>query len=183
MTAAPGMRTSTELRSSIVERVAHCLALSAPLCRRYRVSVPKPEIRFDLRGTAAGQCVWQQRRTPVLRFNLKLAEDHYDDFVTTTVAHEVAHLVTIACHRKAPPHGTEWRAVMRHLGIRNPERCHRYVVDTSNQRRQRRWAYVCDCREHHLSTTRHNRVRRDLAEYRCLHCGSRLRPTGDKAEQ
>jgi len=71
---------------------------------------------------------------------------------------------------------------MRHLGIRKPERCHRYAVDTSDLRTQRRWAYVCDCREHQISTTRHNRVRRDQAEYRCRHCGSRLRRTDDRAE-
>lgn len=177
MTRAPATHAPTDLHASIVARVEQCLTLCAPLFRQHRVPLPVPEIRFDLRGMTAGQCIWRRRRTPVLRFNLRLAEDHRDDFVTTTVAHEVAHLVTIACHGKAPPHGEEWRAVMRHLGIGNPERCHRYAVDSSGLRRQRRWAYACDCREHQLSTTRHNRVRRDQAEYRCRHCGGRLRPT------
>ena len=176
MTAAPAGNVDADLRSRIVARVERCLAQGESLCRRFGVPLPQPEIRFDLRGLAAGQCLWQRRRTPVLRFNLPLAERHPNDFITTTVAHEVAHLITIACHGRTPPHGSEWRAVMRHLGIDDPQRCHQYAVEASGLRRQRRWAYVCDCREHQLSTTRHNRIRRDQAEYLCRCCGSRLRP-------
>ena len=182
MTGAAVAPATADLRSRIVARVDHCLRLCAPLCRQHRTRLPAPEIRFDLRGMAAGQCIWHDSRAPVLRFNLRLADTHRDDFIATTVAHEVAHLVTIACHGRTPPHGAEWRAVMHHLGISNPERCHRYAVDRSGLRRQRRWAYSCDCREHQLSTTRHNRVRQQQAEYHCRHCGSRLRPAAIESD-
>ena len=110
-----------------------------------------------------------------------LAEIDPDFAAAYVVAHEVAHLITIACHGRTPPHGAEWRAVMRHLGISDPQRCHRYAVEESGLRRQRRWAYVCDCREHQLSTTRHNRIWRDQAEYLCRCCGSRLRPAAGES--
>jgi SprT protein len=181
VTAAPAGSSNADLRSRIIARVERCLAQSMPLCRRSGVPLPQPEVRFDLHGLAAGQCLWQRRGTPVLRFNLSLAGRHPNDFVTTTVAHEVAHLITIACHGRTPPHGAEWRAVMRHLGISDPQRCHRYAVEESGLRRQRRWAYVCDCREHQLSTTRHNRIWRDQAEYLCRCCGSRLRPAAGES--
>lgn len=162
-----------KLRRRITTRVTECIDACRPLCGRRSARLPTPQIRFDLRGGSAGQCLWRTGHTPVLRFNLTLARANGDDFVTTTVAHEVAHLVTLACHGRTPPHGTAWRSVMRHLGIDAPQRCHGYPV--ADMRRQRRWPYRCACREHELTTTRHNRVQRRDAEYICRHCGERLR--------
>lgn len=163
------------LRSRIVARARECIDYCEPLCAVVGVRLPTPDIRFDLRGSTAGQCVWRDGHRPLLRFNLDLAAEHADAFVTTTVAHEVAHLVTIACHDHATPHGPHWRAVMFHLGIDNPQRCHNYAVSALHSRRQRRWTYHCGCREHQLSTTRHNRIQRRDAGYICRNCGNRLR--------
>lgn len=169
------MYGDTELRDRIVTRAADCMARCRDLCRERGASLPEPQIRFDLRGQAAGQCIWRRGRAPVLRFNLDLAQANSDDFLTTTVAHEVAHLATYACHGRTRPHGPQWRAFMHLLGIERPRRCHDYPVDDASPRRQRRWSYRCDCRLHELSTTRHNRVQRHGVEYRCRACGTRLR--------
>ncbi len=172
----PGVEDDRALCHLIHRRTMDLLAEAEPLCRRHRARLPAPEIRFDLRGQAAGQVQWQ-RRKPVLRYNLEIARRHTADFLATTVTHEAAHLVTTACHGRVRPHGDEWRAVMAYFGIDRPSRCHDYSLDESGIKRQRRWAYRCDCRNHELSTTRHNRARSGNAVYHCRYCGSPLRPT------
>lgn len=171
-------RGQEPLTEQIRRRTAELLRRAAPLCAAHRARVPEPVLLFDLRGQAAGQAIWRRPQRPLLRFNLDIARRHAADFLEQTVAHEVAHLVTAACHRRARPHGAEWRAVMIHLGIAEPNRCHDYALDESQIRRQRRWAYACACSVHELSTTRHNRVQADQARYHCRRCGSPLEPAG-----
>jgi SprT protein len=173
---APAETTGSErLRERIASAVAACLRDCEPIARGHGRRLPKPVVRYDLKGQSAGQCIWHVGHRPVLRFNLDIARHHEDHFVRTTVAHEVAHLVTAACYRRAAPHGAQWRAVMRHLGIAEPSRCHDYRIDDAKVRRQRRWIYQCDCMQHALTTTRHNRVQQQLAQYHCRRCGAALR--------
>ncbi|MCB1802364.1 MAG: SprT-like domain-containing protein [Gammaproteobacteria bacterium] len=168
-----------ELRQAIAARTDECLLKCATLCRAVRRLHKRHEIRFDLRGQAAGQCVWRPGHTPLLRFNLALARRHLQDFLATTVAHEVAHLATFACHGRVQPHGPEWQAVMQHLGVATPQRCHDFAVEQSDIRRQRRWDYRCDCRLHEVSTTRHKRMQEQGLKYLCRHCGSALHRVAD----
>jgi SprT protein len=168
--------TGTDITARIGQRTQQLLQAAAPLCRSYGAPIPDPVIRFDLRGQAAGQVQWRSGEPPLLRYNLAIARGHEADFLATTVTHEVAHLVTVACHGRTRPHGAEWRAVMAYLGVPKPQRCHRYDVDGHGVRRQRRWAYRCKCREHELSTTRHNRAQAGQRDYLCRACGSKLRP-------
>ena len=90
----------------IEARVAELLTQATSLLRRHGRRSLQPVLRYDLRGQAAGQARWQQGHPPELRFNLAIARHHADDFVRVTVAHEVAHLVTYQCYRRARPHGT-----------------------------------------------------------------------------
>ena len=177
------MKTSCDLEGRIRDRTQALLQASLPLCQSYRAAFPDPEIRFDLRGQAAGQFRWPDRGRPVLRFNIELARRHTDDFLATTVTHEVAHLITTACHGRTRPHGAEWRAVMSFLGVSEPRRCHNYAVDISAARRQRRWTYSCDCRQHQISTTRHNRIRTGTTRYHCRICGAPLKRAAEKTRR
>jgi SprT protein len=111
----------------------------------------------------------------VIRYNLPLAAGQPAAFVAATVPHEVAHVVTHVCHGRVRPHGTEWRRVMAWFGFDAPARCHDFALPANkSSRRQRRWRYRCHCREHQLSTTRHNRAQRGLS-YHCRACGQPLR--------
>lgn len=169
------------LARRIRRRTREVLAQAAALCDAHRVPLPDPLVRLDLRGQAAGQARWRAGERPVLRFNRQIAERHTADFLARTVVHEVAHLVTLACHGRTRPHGREWRAVMAELGIPQAERCHDYPVSADEVRRQRRWAYRCGCAEHAVSTTRHKRILRG-ARYLCRRCGGplmRVNPAGD----
>ena len=177
--SAPG----NPLTARIAHRTREVLQQAAPLCRKYRRPLPDPVIRFDLRGQAAGQVRWRHGERPLLRYNLAIAQRHEADFLTRTVIHEVAHLVTAACHGRTRPHGPEWRAVMAYLGIPDAKRCHDYTLDDTAVRRQRRWAYLCDCSSHSLSTTRHNRIQASAAHYHCRRCRAPLRPAESASGQ
>jgi len=171
--------TPEQLVRQIRCRISTLLLRAAPLCAAYRVPVPDPQLSFDLRGLSAGQAVWRRRLPPLLRFNLDIATRHSDDFLEHTVAHEVAHLITAACHGRTRPHGPEWRKVMHYLGIDDPCRCHTYALDESRIRRQRRWSYSCACSRHELSTTRHNRIQNRGQRYHCRRCGGALQRVPD----
>lgn len=149
------------------------LEQARPLFHQAARAMPDVQVRCDLRGAAAGQFRQQRDGALVIRYNVAMAEAQADDFLAETVPHEVAHLVAHVCHGRVKPHGPEWRQVMRWFGIDEPRRCHDFA-SPSNGRTQRRWRYQCDCREHQLSTTRHNRARGGLA-YLCRLCGSPLR--------
>jgi SprT protein len=168
-------RGDADLADAIRHSVARYLDRAEPLFRERGIEVPDPELRFDLRGTAAGQCRWIPGRRPELRFNLALARLNRVPFVAQTVPHEVAHLVTTACHGRTRPHGPEWRSVMAHFGLPDAPTRHAFEIPAGSARRQQRWTYRCDCRRHELSTTRHKRVESGRSSYQCRHCGEPLR--------
>ena len=136
------------------------------------------QVRFDLRGAAAGQ--YRTHPCPLIRFNAEMAAIQLDAFCERTPPHEVAHHVVAQLYRgrKVRPHGPEWRAVMQGFGL-EPSRCHDYRVEAGSIRRQRRFRYRCGCREHELSATRHNRVQRGEQEYLCRDCRQALRFRSD----
>jgi len=140
-----------------------------------RIAMPDPVIRFDLRGRAAGQARFGTRGPWVIRYNPVLLRANAEDFLISTVPHEVAHLVAFARYGSGiRPHGPEWRSIMHHFGA-EPLRCHRYDVSQLGGRSLREFAYHCDCREHRLSSIRHNRVRTGQV-YLCRRCATPLRP-------
>lgn len=169
-------RQDRALTAAIIDRTDTLLNQAATLLARCGATPPRPIIRFDLTGTAAGQVLWRSGERPTLRFNLALARDHRQAFLDETVPHEVAHLVTLACHGRTRPHGAEWRAVMAFFGLPQANRCHDFPIAADQVRRQRRWPYACRCRTHQLSTTRHRRAASGRAHYHCRHCGSLLQP-------
>ncbi len=164
------------LVASIRERSQALLQKAAPLCAAHRARLPDPEIRFDLRGLAAGQAQWRRNTRPLIRFNLAIAKNHEQAFLERTVPHEIAHLVTTACHGRTRPHGREWQAVMAFFGVKEVHRCHDFTVDEADIRRQRCWIYDCGCSSHELSTTRHNRIAAGKTRYYCRRCQGELKP-------
>ncbi len=163
----PGIFSPRELE----QKVGHLMALARMLGYQVRTW----SVAHNLRGCAAGQA---RLASGLIRFNAQLAEENWPDFLATVVPHEVAHLIAFwssGCR----DHGAVWRAVMRDLGA-EPHRCHRFDTSRSRVSRQRLWPYACGCsRTHQLSTTRHNRVLRQRAQYHCRGCGEPVRYMGN----
>lgn len=122
---------------------------------RWGVSMPAPEVAFDLRGTTAGMAVYPRAgatHAPRLRFNAVLLRDNAAEFFADTVPHEVAHLVNRALEAKTPgakwdSHGPQWQAVMRSFGV-EPSRCH--DLDVRAARVGGSWRFRCACRTFEL---------------------------------
>ena len=135
--------------------------------------IPDLPVLLNLGGSAAGQ--YRSGNDPCIRYNPFIAALAFEDFICRTVPHEVPHYVVDKLFRsKRPkPHGQEWQDLMRAFGL-EPSVCHSYDLSAVPVRRQRRYLYACDCREHQLSATRHNRIQRREATYSCARCGSEL---------
>jgi SprT protein len=159
-----------KMREALTEATRYWLEKAGILLDRH---FDLPLIRFDLRGQAAGQ--YRSHPRPCIRYNLILATAQFDAFLERTPGHEVAHYIIdqLHPHRRTRPHGPEWRRLMQDLGL-DASRCHVFNLDAVTTHRQRRFSYRCACREHHLSATRHNRILRGQAEYRCRSCGKVL---------
>lgn len=85
--------------------------------------------------------------------------------VERTLLHELAHLLARHRHphRRIDPHGEEWRAACRDLGIPGESRTHRLPFHA--RRLKRRYLLRCPvCGRHH------ERVRMPRRPLACLHC-------------
>jgi SprT protein len=131
-------------------------------------------VTFDLTGRAAGMYKVDRRRR-VIRYNPYIFAKYFEDSLSVTVPHEVAHYVTDIMFglRNIRPHGREWGAVMHALGA-EAVRTANYDLEGVPVRRQRRHAYRCACTEHQLTSRRHNLVQSARVRYLCRRCGGEL---------
>lgn len=136
------------------------------------------DIRFDLKGRAAGMYRVHLRQR-VIRYNPYIFARYFEHGLEATVPHEVAHYVTDRLFGLGHirPHGREWQTVMRALGA-EPHASAKFDLEGIPQRRQRRYAYQCDCTTHQLSACRHNKITSGKARYHCRLCGSVLVENG-----
>jgi SprT protein len=148
--------------------------LAAELLARPFRPVP---VSFDLRGTTAGMFKIEGRARWI-RYNPWIFAKYYTENLRDTVPHEVAHYIVHEFYgrRRIKPHGPEWRALMEAFGA-DPGVTFKLDISDLPQRRQRTHAYLCLCREHEVSTTRHNRIERGVI-YQCRYCDGHLEYAG-----
>lgn len=161
-------------KERIKQRACECLeTASAHLETRFDL----PEIRFNLRGRAAGQFVLRNN-IPLLRFNDELFARYFDENLEETVPHEIAHFIVYElfmknAKRRILPHGREWKAVMRLLGAA-PTTRHNFDLSGLSVRREQRFEWHCKCRTHSIAKRTHLRMLRGQ-QRACIKCGSVLR--------
>jgi SprT protein len=162
-------------RRCVATATEDCIARAGIILGRRFATIP---VGFDLTGRAAGM-YRVTRRERIIRYNPYIFAKAFADNLATTVPHEVAHYVVDVVHgwRNVRPHGREWRAIMTAFGA-DPDRTHAYDLAGVPVRRQRRHPYRCGCTTHHLTTRRHNQVRRGAMRYHCRHCGEELVQAG-----
>lgn len=131
-----------------------------------------PKIIWDVTGTTAGKALYQRNQ---ISLNLAIFTREPLSALRETIGHELAHLIVYWLHpNQAKPHGVEWQQTMRMLGL-VPQRCHQFAVDDLKRRHIKRFTYVCACKEHLLTSIRHNKIRRGQTLYSCRGCGEALR--------
>jgi SprT protein len=109
-------------------------------------------------------CAGRADHRAKLIFLNPLLQNHGDE-VQRTLRHELAHLLAQwrAGRRRIAPHGIEWRAACRDLGIADEARCHNLPFATKTY--AARYVYRCpNCRQEF------QRVRRIHRAIACLAC-------------
>ena len=154
-------------------RVETCFEMAEAFFKR---TFSRPEISFKLRGQKAGVAHLTENK---LRFNLALYQANREDFLTQTVAHEVAHLVAHQLFGLSiQPHGQEWQLIMREVYELPPHRCHNYAIE---RRAVKRFIYRCSCPDGQFpfSAQRHTLVSKGRRYY-CRRCKATLHFTGQQ---
>jgi len=147
-----------KLQAQVVEETRARLRQAADFFGRVFPEIP---VLFDLRGKAAGMYRVRAGQR-VIRYNPFIFARYFDDNLAQTIPHEVAHYVSDLLHgfRNIRPHGQEWKRVMA-LFEADPRVTCNYDLHGLPQRRYQQHAYRCGCRQHQLTTIRHNRVRQN----------------------
>ena len=163
-------------------RKAQVLAETERFITRAEAVLERPfrriPVLFDLAGTAAGMFRVTGRNCEI-RYNPWIFAKYFSENLRDTVPHEVAHFIVheIYPRRRLKPHGDEWRALMAAFGA-DPSVTFKLDLEGIPRRRQRSHPYRCGCRDHQLSTTRHNRVNSGRGRYCCRYCGGDLHYCG-----
>lgn len=152
----------------------------------YECEFPVGDIRLNLKGRAAGQVRYPasgwRHALPEVRLNLELMKENLNAFIQEVIPHECAHLVVYRLYNlkklntkvRPKPHGKEWQAVMLNVYSLQPTVTHSFDVKKNDTQK---FQYRCACidKAHHLSIIRHNKIRRQVANYLCRACGQALK--------
>jgi len=131
-------------------------------------------VLFDLTGRAAGMyCVKAGKK--YIRYNPYLFSKYYNDSLSDTIPHEVAHYISDELYglRSIRPHGAEWKSVMQLFGVA-AKATGNYDLSGIPTRQHKRINYYCGCDTYQFTTKRHNQVIRGIANYACRKCGEVL---------
>lgn len=138
------------------DRVAQLIADYEARCPSQRV--PQINIRFDLRGRAAGMA-GSKGWDFYMRFNRDMMmNDSWDHILNDTVPHELAHIICFA-NGSDRGHGLWWKRTCQMLGG-SGERCHKEQVTYAKGN-----TYVYTTSTGHtitLSEIRHRKVQRGM---------------------
>jgi SprT protein len=137
-------QTMQQQIEQIRARVQQCIRQAE---QKFGITMPHVEVRFDLRGRAAGMAGMIRRFSGdqfYLRFNIQhiqLGGKTYDHILNDTVPHEVAHTVCQAFPSLGRNHDAGWRRVCIALGG-NGSRCYGEEDAPEAVAQQRPWVYI-----------------------------------------
>lgn len=157
--------------AQVEEQTAYYIALAN---QHLHLNLSKIKIDFDLKGRTSGMFVVTANLVRI-RYNQIIFSQYFEDALVNTVAHEAAHYVVYSIWgiKKVKPHGKEWQQVMALFGVK-AEVTSNYDVKDLPLHRQKQFEYSCGCMNHQLSTTRHNKVLKKKAVYKCRKCSQAL---------
>jgi predicted SprT family Zn-dependent metalloprotease len=139
-------------------------------------TVPRPVIKWDLKGTSTLGQAWG---TTKIRLHPEALAKLGEEYVQTAL-HEAAHVAVSQLRHETDyyarregqwsAHGAQWKRAMRSIGLR-PDRCATVAPGTLTPARTvQRFVVKCACRDHEITKTRLNK----LSTYKCKSCGSNL---------
>ena len=171
---------STEKQQLVIEETQACIDRATSL---FKVKNTGVEISFNLKGRTAGMYrvkrkIIQHKRE--IRYNPFIFSKYFDDNFKTTIPHEVAHYISDLIYglRNIKPHGKEWKIIMRAFGADSTVTAN-YDLSGIPLKKQTLYTYQCSCREHQLSSIRHNRIKKNRGQYYCRLCKQKLHEYGN----
>lgn len=142
----------------------------------FNIQLPHIEVKFDLRGKAAGQAISRRNFITVnysVRFNNDMINGSgFEHILEETVAHELAHIICFVTG-KDKGHGKVWKAVCIALGG-SGARCHNEEVTPARVMEQFLYNTTCG-KVVKVGKIRHNRIQQDKKSY-SLKNGGRIIP-------
>lgn len=131
----------------IKQKVQECIKLAE---QKFGIKMPEVQIRFDLKGRAAGMAGYTRRLYDAggsnfyLRFNvqhIRIGGKTYEHLLNDTVPHEVAHTVCQAFPQFGRNHDAGWKRVCIALGG-NGNRCYGEADAPEAIAAQRPYVYI-----------------------------------------
>lgn len=159
-------------KNAVIAQTQHYINLANQQLQLNLSDIP---ILFNLKGCSSGMFVVKKNNI-YIRYNEIIFSQYFKDNLDNTVAHEVAHYVVygLSGPKKVKPHGIEWKRVMKLFNIK-AEVTSSYDISDLPLQRQKQHHYTCGCMSHQLSTTRHNKIQKNTAVYKCRQCRQALR--------
>ena len=170
---------SAEQRKKVIRQTQAYIRQAADL---FGIKDEAIEISFNLKGRSAGMYrvkygkgLILNRQLREIRYNPYIFSKYFTDNYSTTIPHEVAHYVTDIIYglKNIKPHGKEWKAVMHAFGA-DASVTANYDLAGIPLKKLSVFTYRCDCREHQLSSIRHNKITKRRYQYYCNNCKQKL---------
>ena len=159
-------------KQQLVIDQTHCYIERA--IKLYDIKNTPVDIVFNLKGRTSGMYRVHHhlgRYNREIRYNPYIFSKYFEDSFDSTVPHEVAHYVSDIIYglKNIKPHGEEWKAIMQDFGA-NPAVTADYDLTGIPQKKLSSFTYRCSCREHQLSSIRHNKINKKRFKYYCNYC-------------
>lgn len=121
--------------------------------------LPDIDIRYDLKGRAAGQAMHDGRGNFAVRFNREAMQMDWEHMVKETIPHEIAHIVAFAKPELgASGHNAMWQRIAQSLGCKG-DRCHTMKLTPAKKRRF--FLYILDSGERvKVARSGHEKIQR-----------------------
>jgi len=148
---------------TVRDAAVDCIARAEKM---YGVDMSTVQVRFDLKGTAAGMAGavgLRSNPTYYLRFNTTMINgEGYAHVLNDTVPHEVAHMVCFMNPRLGKGHNSGWARVCRALGGSGETRHKEEVVYAKGNT----YEYTCtEGTTARFSQQRHNKIQRGIISF------------------
>lgn len=171
---------SSKLQQKVVHRTHVYIEQATEL---FNLKDKAVEISFNLKGRCSGMYRIKYGKSRIftrqqreIRYNPYIFSKYFEDNYATTIPHEVAHYVTDIIYglKNIKPHGKEWKAVMHAFGA-DASVTANYDLSGIPLKKQSLFTYRCDCRDHQLTSIRHNKINKHRYQYYCRYCKQTLK--------
>lgn len=169
------MPLSTEQQHKVIEQTHFYISKAGEI---HDLANTEVAINFSLKGRSAGMYRvrrnrrrWSVQQYREIRYNPYIFSKYFEDNFTTTIPHEVAHYISDVIYglKNIRPHGKEWREIMRYFGA-DASVTANFDLSGIPLKQQTYFTYQCACREHELTSIRHNKIKKYRYQYLCNYC-------------